>query len=54
MQCVGGSLRGGSTSCPVFMLDMVHGAHTEAVQLHEIRTGDLFTSSGERLCACLP
>lgn len=37
-------LHGGSTSCPVFMLETVHVAHIKSVQPHEISTGDLLTS----------
>lgn len=51
---MGGFLHGGSTSCPVFMLEIVHFAHIKTVQLGEISTGDLLTCSGKRLSACVP
>lgn len=38
---------GGSTSCPLFILEIVHVAHVITVKLHEMRTGDLLT------CTCV-
>lgn len=38
---------GGSTSCPLFILEIVHVAHVITVKLREMRTGDLLT------CTCV-
>lgn len=49
---MGGFLHGGSTSCPMFMLEIVHAAHIITVQPYEISTGDLLTCSEKPPCLC--